>query len=132
MAASPSPVAPRREATAEQWRLAELKRLVFINLVNGVPPPQVAHALKLSLEEVDRHLRDVLLKLQCYMRDRNMPGFAALEILAAPRKDRRVCLYVLERLGPIYLASGPRYKRFSTMPIDEEGKLIHELTGGLF
>jgi hypothetical protein len=106
-------------ATEEQLRAADIKRLVFSNLVKGVPPPAVAAAFHLSIDDVQREFLDVLHKIKCYMRDRNIVGFDQLEVLAHARRDRVVVLHALSRLGPVYLTSPPKYKRITVQQIDE-------------
>jgi hypothetical protein len=107
------------EATDEQRRAAETKRLVFSNLVNGVPPPVVAETFHLSIDEVQREFIDVLHKIKCYMRERNIVGFDQLEVLAHARRDKVVVLHALSRLGPVYLTSPPKYRRIPVQQIDE-------------
>lgn len=107
------------EATEQQRRAAETKRLVFSNLVNGVPPHVVAETFRLSTDEVQREFIDVLHKVKCYMRDRDIVGFDQIEALAHARRDRVLVLHALSRLGPVYLTSPPKYKRITVQTIDE-------------
>lgn len=107
------------EATPAQQRAAEVKRLVFCNLLNGVPPAIVAETFRLSIEDVQREFLDVLHKIKCYMRDRNIVGFDQLEALPHARRDRVVVLHALSRLGALYLTSPPKYKRIAVQHIDE-------------
>lgn len=107
------------EATSAQRRTAEIKKLVFCNLLNGVPPTVVAETFHLSIDDVQREFFDVLHKIKCYMRDRNIVGFDQLEALAQARRDKVVVLHALSRLGPVYLTAPPKYKRITVQHIDE-------------
>lgn len=108
------------EPTEQQKRLAEIKRLVFSNLVNGVPAAVIAEAFRLSVDDVQREFLDVLHKIKCYMRDRNIVGFDQLEALAHAQRDKVVVLHALSRLGPVYLTSPAKYKRIRVQRLDED------------
>lgn len=90
--------------TDDLERLGEQRRLIFVNLANGVPIEQVMAAFHRSEAEVLREMEFVGKKLREYRFKRHLPPLAC-ETLRDIRFNRRALLECIVKLGPRYLSS---------------------------
>lgn len=92
----------------------ERRRLVFTNLVNGLPVARVMEAFKLSEKEVLVDFAFVSLKLRSYRFERAMP-ILKCSTIAEARDYRLDCLWTLQRCN---LDKLPGHGPIETLPFD--------------
>jgi hypothetical protein len=92
--------------TAEQdrQRLGEERRLIFQNLVNGVPMENIKAAFRRSETEVWREVEFVGKKIREFRFRRHLPPLP-VEGIQALRRNRVALLETLSHLGDTYLSS---------------------------
>lgn len=82
------------------------QKIIFSNLINGVPVPQVAQAFHTTENEVMRVFSFVLRKIKNYIFLRQLPMIVASDIESA-RRYQITCLQVLPKLN---LSKEPEYR----------------------
>lgn len=102
-------------SAAEQDRLAEERKLIVSNLVNGVGIAGVAAAFKRSPEEVQRDFDFALRKIKSYVFERCLPAFLCDNIEQAQRQ-RDLFLHFLDRVN---LKVDPKFKKIGAHTLDE-------------
>ncbi len=100
----------------DRVKLAEERKLIFANLVNGVPVASVMEAFKRSEDEVMADFAFVATKIISYRFERGMPFVNCRSIDEAIRK-KALALHSLERIN---LLTDPVYSKVETAPIDPQ------------
>lgn len=106
-------------------RDGERRRLVFTNLVNGIPVRDVMGALHMSEKEVMDDFRFVAIKLRSYRFERAIPILACATIAEA-QAHRAEFLFNLSRLGPLSMENLPKYTKIETLPFMDNGGSISD------
>ena len=97
-------------------QLATERKLIFTNLLNGVPIEQVAQNFHRQTEkEVMEDFRFVVLKIKCYAFQRVMP-YIPMETVAEARTNKLQLLALVEKLNLDVL---PVYSSIYTQPVEE-------------
>ena len=101
---------------AEELHRAQQRKLIVLNLINGVEAEDAARAFSCSREQVMREFEFAVRKMRSYCFERRMPAFL-IENLAQARERREVFLHYLDRIS---FLRGPRHKKIGTQTITEE------------
>jgi len=88
----------------ERRALGQTRRLVFQNLANGVPAPQIREALKLSELEVDQARRFVAKRIAEFRFLKKQPPIPCDDVRSI-RFNRKALLGVLARLDDLFLST---------------------------
>ena len=88
----------------------ENQKLIFSNLVNGIPLMEVARAFKKSPREIQDDFQFVSQKIQSYAFERRMP-YIACDTIGRARLNRLILLDLLEKINLEVL---PKYKKITT------------------
>ena len=92
------------------------RELIFANLLNGVPPENVAQAFnKESVAQVMDEFRYVALKIKSYMFSRAMP-YIPLDTIAEAMQNK---LQALDLLTKVKLDALPAYKQITAVKLED-------------
>jgi hypothetical protein len=113
-------------AEEERKHLADVRRLIFVNLANGVQVPDVMVAYRLSEKEVLDHFRFVSRKIWGYRFERGLP-YIRCETPQDAFHQRRALFHSLDRCGDTYLTSDHRLSREQTQEISDTPGVADEM-----
>lgn len=99
------------------------RRLIFTNIANGVPEPQVMVTFKKSQLEVHQAVNFVCRKIREYRFRRRQPPVAC-DTVNDIMLNKRVLLLTLSKLGPKYLASELILPRIGVEKLDNMGAVM--------
>lgn len=102
----------------DRVKLAEERKLIFANLVNGVPRQHVMETFQKSEHEVDAIYGFVATKVISYRFERGMP-FVNCRSLDDAIRNKALVLHSLERVN---LQTDPKYNNVQTAPIDPQNQ----------
>ena len=92
----------------------ERRKLVFANLLNGIPVEQVMVAFKLSAKEVMDDFHFIGRKVRSYRFERGMP-FVLCDTIENAKANRADILFTLTRINP---DKEPLFSRIEMLPFE--------------
>lgn len=100
----------------EAKRVADERRLIVENLVNGVEPNEVARAFRRSRDDVMRDFDFAARKIKSYCFERRLPAFL-VSTLGQARQQKQVFLHFLDRIS---FATDPKFRKIGVEFITED------------
>jgi len=107
---------------AERLKLGEDRKLIFENLANGVPLPEICTTFRRSETEIWRETAFVAKKITEYRFRRYMPPLACGDLVDI-RRNRKALLETLAHLGPNYLSSELLLPRIKAHEVENQDHL---------
>ena len=95
----------------------ERRKLVFTNLLNGVPMAAIKEAFHLSEAEVMADFHFAIAKVRSYRFERALPVIDC-DTLSKAQANREMLLHNITRLN---LGVQPVYSRVGTLPLEQSG-----------
>lgn len=114
----------------DRVKMAERRKLIFQNLVNGVPQEALRETFQATDKEIGGIFEYVTRKVRSYRFERGMP-FVKCDTVDAARRNQALVLHTLERLN---LSKDPKFSKIESFgfgPEPESGRLVTEALDGI-